>query len=212
MIGSICETFLPGLTVAALAGGIVSCNQNTSEEKPLPAAANLPNRHADFCRQGRDQGIEADGRTVVLSTRNPQLHAGHDDAVRVKDTNELTGLQPGDGSGSACCHRRGWIESLKWLAQPTWPSRRRETFRRVRAVERWMSRAMPDYPFTTSSAGDSSRHFKASAGLQLSSTRAVPAEFCPRMSGNFAEACKKLGSLADARRTGVCSRFRRIRT
>jgi protein SCO1 len=192
------------LTVAALAGGIVSCNQNSSEEKPPTAAASSQTGTQIFTVKGVIKELKPDGRTVVIKHEEiPNYMPAMTMPLEVKDTNELTGLQPGDGVRFRLLvtDKEGWIDQLKWLgstnlAEPP----PRETFRRVRAVEPLeVGDAMPDYPFTNKlGRAIHLADFKGQAlAFTFIYTRCPLPNFCPRMSGNFAEACKKL-SLPDA--------------
>ena len=78
---------------------------------------------------------------------------------------------------------------------------RRETFRRVREVDPLnVGDPLPDYPFTnTLGQAIHLGQFKGKAlALTFIYTRCPFPNFCPRMSANFGDACKKLAALPEA--------------
>jgi protein SCO1/2 len=96
----------------------------------------------------------------------------------------------------------GWIDQVKVLpaATPASGPPPREEVRRVRLVEPLaVGDAVPDYPFTNE-LGQALRlsQFKGKAlGLTFIFTRCPYPNFCPRMSGNFAEAARLLAGRPD---------------
>src|SRR5881628_979862 len=109
----------------------------------------------------------------------------------VKNTNELTGLQPGDNISfrMIVTDEDGWIDQVKRLGTTT-PilANAPENFRRAREVDPLkVGDALPDYHFTNEfgnavSLGD----FKGQAvAFTFVFTRCPFPTFCPRMSQNF---------------------------
>ncbi len=120
----------------------------------------------------------------------------------VKDPKAMAGLVVGDKVAFRLTVTKtdGWIDQIKVLEEggavappPTVPS-----VRRVRLVDELKEGdLLPDYPFVNE-LGRSIRlsQFKGQAlGLTFIYTRCPYPTFCPRMSNNFAEACRRLAAL-----------------
>jgi protein SCO1/2 len=125
----------------------------------------------------------------------------------VKNTNELTGLLPGDSVSfrMVVMEDQGWIEQIKKTGQaappvtatPAVPGQP-ETFRRVREVDPLnVGDLIPDYKFTneTGQAVNLSDFRGKAVAFTFIFTRCPFPNFCPRMSSNFEEAMKKLKAM-----------------
>jgi protein SCO1/2 len=122
----------------------------------------------------------------------------------VKDPRELAGLQPGDEVSfrMIVTEKDGWIDQIKKLrAAASPPSNPPDGFRRVREVDPLkVGDLMPEYHFTNElGQAVSLSDFKGKAvAFTFIFTRCPFPTFCPRMSGNFEETCKKLKATPEA--------------
>jgi protein SCO1/2 len=122
----------------------------------------------------------------------------------VKDTNELTGLQPGDDVSfrMIVTDDDGWIDQIKRLGT-TSPiiTNAPETFRVVREVEPLkVGDAMPEYHFTNQlGKAVSLSDFKGQAvAFTFIFTRCPFPDFCPRMSKSFEAIQNQLKTMPNA--------------
>jgi len=197
------------LAVAALACGVVSCSGNGTGQNAAADKSVSQTATQIFSVKGVVKELEPDGKTVRIQHEEiPGYMPAMTMPLEVKNTNELAGLKPGDAVSfrMLVTEKAGWIDQItrvgasnvNVLEPPP-----RETFRSVREVEPLnIGDPMPDYPFTnTLGQAIHLGQFKGQAlGLTFIYTRCPLPNFCPRMSGNFADACKKLAALPDAPR------------
>lgn len=115
----------------------------------------------------------------------------------VKNTNELTGLQPGDyvSFRMTVTTNDGWIDQITRLGTTKKAANAPDTFRRVREVEPLkVGDVMPEYHFTNEVGQPVNlSDFKGQAvAITFLFTRCPYPTFCPRMASNFNEVYKKL--------------------
>ena len=190
---------LTALTVASMVGGLVSCAEKSSSEKPVPEGRGSQTSTQIFSVKGVVRELKPDGRTIVIKHEEiPNYMAAMTMPFEARSTNELTGLKPGDEVSFRLLvtDKDGWIDQItKTGATNVDEPPPRETFRRVRFVDPLnIGDAMPDYPFTNE-LGQAIHlgQFKGQAlGLTFIYTRCPLPNFCPRMSINFSDACEKL--------------------
>ena len=193
------------LAMVSMIGGLVSCGEKSPGQNPAPDARNGQSSTQIFSVKGVVKELKPDGKTAVVQHEEiPNYMPAMTMPFEVKNTNELTGLRPGDEVSFRLfvTEKEGWIDRITKLgstnvAEPP-PA---ETFRRVRTVDPLnVGDPMPDYPFTNE-LGEAIHlgQFKGQAlGLTFIYTRCPFPNFCPRMSSNFADAYKKLSALPDA--------------
>jgi protein SCO1/2 len=121
----------------------------------------------------------------------------------VRDTNELRGLQAGDfvAFRLIVLSDDAWIDRLRKLSNAPAPPKTRPLYRAVRHVEPLdVGDPVPDYPLTNElGQAVAFSQFKGRAvGVTFIFTRCPLPTFCPRMSGNFAEAAATLKSMPHA--------------
>ena len=196
---------LTALTVASMVGGLVSCAEKSSGEKPVPEARGSQTSTQIFSVKGVVKELKPDGRTIVIKHEEiPNYMAAMTMPFEARITNELAGLKPGDEVSfrMLVTDQEGWIDQItKTGVTNVDEPPPRETFRRVRFVDPLnIGDAMPDYPFTNE-LGQAIHlgQFKGQAlGLTFIYTRCPLPMFCLRMSSNFADACRKLSTMPDA--------------
>jgi protein SCO1/2 len=193
------------LTVALLACAVASCTGSIDGQKTRAAGPASQTSTQIFSVKGVVSELKADGKTAVIRHEEiPNYMPAMTMPLAVKSTNELAGLQPGDAVAFRLLvtDNDSWIDQITKLgpgnaADPP----PRETFRRTRIVEPLeIGDAMPDYPFTNE-LGQAIHlaQFKGQAvAITFIYTRCPLPNFCPRMSGNFADAGKKLARMPDA--------------
>lgn len=195
------------LGAALLACALSGCGRNSAGSGSPGAGGGDSGSQAApriFAVKGVVKELKPDGRTVVI---RHEAIADYMPAMtmpfEVKQTNELAGLQPGDAVAfrMLVTDREGWIDQVTKLGSgPAEETPSRETFRRVREVDPLnVGDPMPDYAFTNELGQPIHLgQFKGQAlALSFIYTRCPFPNFCPRMSINFADACKKLTSLPD---------------
>ena len=191
------------LPAVFLAGALAGCGG----EGGAPGAGRAASQTATqiFVVKGVVQELKPGGRTVVIrheaiTNYMPAMTM----PFEVRHSNELAGIKPGDAVAfrMLVTEKEGWIDHVTRIGSgpvPETPSR--ETFRRVREVEPLnVGDPMPDYRFTNE-LGQAIHltQFKGQAlAFTFIYTRCPFPNFCIRMSGNFAEAQKKLETLPDA--------------
>jgi protein SCO1/2 len=122
----------------------------------------------------------------------------------VKDASKLDGLKPGDNVlfRMVVTGDDGWIEEVKKLDEPRTPlPEPAPSLRRVREVEALaVGDKMPNYVFTNTLGNQVSLDSYQGNALAITFifTRCPFPTYCPRLSGNFAEAQAKMAALADA--------------
>lgn len=122
----------------------------------------------------------------------------------VRDTNELTGLTPGDTVSFRLIVLKddAWIDRVRKLSNaPPVVLKTRPLYREVRNVEPLtIGDPVPDYRFTNELGQPVVfSQFKGQAlGVTFIFTRCPLPTFCPRMSGNFADVSKALKALPNA--------------
>ena len=179
---------LTALAVVSMAGGLVSCAEKSSGEKPVPEARGSQTSTQIFSVKGVVKELKPDGRTIVIKHEEiPNYMAAMTMPFEARITNELAGLKPGDEVSFRLLvtDQEGWIDQItKTGATNVVEPPPRETFRRVRFVDPLnIGDAMPDYPFTNE-LGQAIHlgQFKGQAlGLTFIYTRCpLPLEFCDR--------------------------------
>ena len=122
----------------------------------------------------------------------------------VRDTNELTGLTPGDYVSFRLIVLKddAWIDRVRKLSNaPPTALKTRPLYREVREVEPLkIGDLVPDYRFTNQLGQPVLfSQFKGQAlGVTFVFTRCPLPTFCPRMSGNFVDVSKALKALPNA--------------
>ena len=123
----------------------------------------------------------------------------------VKDTNELSGLEPGDSVAfrMIVTEKDGWIDQVRKLGGATSTNALPTTgpFRLVRDVEPLeIGDLLPEYHFTNQfSQAVSTSKFKGQAlAINFLFTRCPFPTFCPLTANNFAETQQKLASRPNA--------------
>jgi protein SCO1/2 len=202
---------ITGCWVAALTCVTSSCSRQARvSQAPSPVTNAAPEAHAPANRQvfevtGVIQELKPQEKTVVIKHEKiPGYMEAMTMPFRIRETNELGGLQPGDPVAfrMIVTPDEGWIERLTRIERaPSTELPSIQSFRRVRDVEPLkVGDRMPDYRFTNElgrviSLGD----FKGSAlALTFIFTRCPFPDFCPRMSSHFQEAYQKLLGRSDA--------------
>jgi protein SCO1 len=183
---------------------LASCGQVESAQNAVTTAPPATAMRVFFVK-GVVQELKADGKTVVIKHEEiPNYMAAMTMPFEVKDTNELTGLNAGDEISFRLLvtEKEGWVDEVNKLGVTnTDEPSRRDPLRRVRFVEPLnLGDAMPDYPFTNElGRAIHLADFKGQAlGISFIYTRCPFPNFCPRMSSNFADAYKRLNTLAGA--------------
>jgi protein SCO1/2 len=150
--------------------------------------------------KGVVEEVRPDGRTVVIAHEEiPGYMPAMTMPLRVKDTNELTGIQPRDILEFRMVVTRddGWIEGLTRIgvAPPTNQVQFQRTFRRVREVEPLaVGDTMPNYTFTNELGRVVQlADFRGQAyAFTFIFTRCPFPVYCPRMAENFQAASRLL--------------------
>ncbi len=174
---------------AALAVAAVSCARNPQI----------------YFVKGVVKELSPDGRTVVIAHEEiPGYMPAMQMPFVVKDARELAGLQTNDAVffRMVVTADDAWIDRIsKTGVAPAAPAPPNRAFRRVRMVEPLkVGDPLPDYRFTNELG--QAVHLGQFQGQALAFTfiftRCPYPLFCLRMSGNFAEAAKKLAAMPDA--------------
>ena len=185
------------LGIALVAAIATSCDRRISEPaaNAQPASTNVQT----YSVKGVVKELKPDGRTVVIKHEEiTNYMAAMTMPFEVKDPKELAGLQPGDEVTfrMLVTDTDGWIDQIKRMgATNAIPASEHQSVRRVRIVEPLkIGDPIPDYPFTNElNQPIHLGQFKGQAlALTFIFTRCPFPNFCPRMSGNFAEAYQKL--------------------
>jgi protein SCO1 len=169
---------------------------------------------ATSCNQEKTQTFSVKGVVQEVMPERKKVKIAHEEIPNymsamtmtfdVKDAGELAGLQAGDEVAfrMIVTDKDGWIDQVKRLrAAASLPSNPPDNFRRVREVDPLqVGDLVPDYRFTNElGQAVSLSDFKGKAvAFTFIFTRCPFPTFCPRMSSNFEEACKKLKAMPDA--------------
>ncbi len=192
-----------GLMVAALACALASCSGNTSGQQSSTGLS--PSSTQFFSVTGVVKELEPEARRVVIQHKEiPHYMPEMTMPFEVRDTNQLAGLQAGDQIAFRLLvtEKDGWIDQLTKLSSTnaTAGPGSYDSFRRVRFVEPLnVGDPLPDYAFTNELGRVIHlADFKGQAlAFTFIFTRCPFPNFCPRMSSNFADAYKQLGSASD---------------
>src|SRR6266480_4170351 len=99
---------LTALTVASMIGGLVSCAEKSSGEKPVPAARGSQTSTQVFSVKGVVKELKPDGRTIVIKHEEiPNYMAAMTMPFEARNTNDLAGLKPGEFVGVPRLERHG---------------------------------------------------------------------------------------------------------
>lgn len=153
--------------------------------------------------RGTVQKVESGEKIVVVSH---QAIPSYMDAMtmpfKVRSSEELKGLQAGDQISFrlSVTETESWIDHIVKFAtggvvEPATPSRPADA-----APTEAAHHPLLDYPFTNELGQAVCLHSFAGQALAITFffTRCPLPEFCPRLSKNFAEATRRLNSMADA--------------
>ncbi len=185
------------LAFAGLAAALVSCQEEPG--KSSEATPGAPTNRQVFQVKGVIQRVEPDGKMAIIKHEAiPDYMQAMTMPFDVKDTNELADLRPGDEITFrlVATPDDGWIENVRKTGAGQAPQPH-ESIRVVRDVEPLeVGDVMPDYHFTNElGQAVSLSDFKGQAlAFTFFYTRCAYPDFCPRLSNNFVEVCKKLSS------------------
>jgi protein SCO1 len=182
------------LIIAIAAGLYFGC-----QAKEQPGAQ--PNREGTgiqtFTVKGVVREVKADERTVVVAH---EAIAGYMDAMtmpfKVKEANELTGLQSGDviSFRLRVTDTESWIEQVSKTGRASRRMEEPPLQHAVTARSEQPRHPLLDYPFTNELVqAVSLRSFQGQAlGITFFFTRCPIPNYCPRLSKNFEEASRML--------------------
>ncbi|HXT10135.1 MAG TPA: SCO family protein [Candidatus Angelobacter sp.] len=145
----------------------------------------------------------ADKKVTINHGDIPGYMSGMTMPFDVKDTNELTGLQPGDVVTFRIVVEKneGWIDQIHQTGAKTNVVPETGSFRHVRDVEPLSEGdLLPEYHFTNQlGQAFSTAQFKGQVlAIEFLFTRCPFPQYCPFMANNFAVAQKKLLSMPNA--------------
>ena len=194
--------------VLAVTIWLAGCSEKTSDQSATRSAtltSTVAETNQIFPARGVIKEFRSDGKTVVIKHEAiPDYMPAMTMPMEVKDTNELTGLAPGDSISFQLVVAKtdAWVEQLKKLdvpriEEPTLPP----GIRILRDVEPLnLGDALPEYHFTNQlGRAVSTSQFKGQAlAFTFMFTRCPLPNFCPLMSANFGEAQAKLLALTNA--------------
>ncbi len=170
---------------------------------PAQTETTITNLHT-YQVKGVIKKLPANGKTVVIQHEEiPDYMSAMTMPFRVKDTNVLRGLQPGDAVSFRLCvtDDEGWIDRITRLAAATNTDRPPEPAAPATAVAALNpGDLLPDFTFTNE-LGQTLRfsQFRGSAlAFTFIFTRCPFPEFCPRMCKQFLAASQKLAAMANA--------------
>ena len=165
------------------------------------------------CREPGQKTFQVKGTVKEVMAERKKVKLEHEEipgymaamtmTFDVKEAAELANLQPGDTVSFRMIVTKndGWIDQIKKTgAASTIVSAAPDNFRRVREVEPLkIGDPMPDYRFTNElGQAISLSELKGNAvAFTFIFTRCPFPTFCPRMSGNLAEAHQKLKTMAN---------------
>jgi protein SCO1 len=187
---------------------LCGCNRTPpaqSTSQPTNVSAALPPDAKTFQVKGVvKEVLPANSQVRIEHEKIPDYMDAMTMLFDVKDTNELTGLAPGDNISfrMIVTEDDGWIDRVTRLGITT-PivANAPDTFRRAREVEPLkVGDAMPNYSFTNEFGKAVSLHdFKGKAvAFTFIFTRCPYPDYCPRMSKGFEAVQKQLKTAANA--------------
>lgn len=194
----------PGRTAAAgallllVAGSLCSCNRTAESPSPDADSANAHSTQQVFNVKGVVVSVKPREKTVEIKHEEiPNYMPGMTMPFDVKDTNELTGLAPGDPVAFrlTVTDTEGWIDRIHKLAAPTNTPAASPSVVVLKDVPRLdVGDALPEYHFTNQfGQAFSTTQFKGQAlAFTFLFTRCPYPTFCPRMAKNFEEVQEKL--------------------
>lgn len=190
---------------AALVGGCGESPTPATTAASTNATAALPPDAKIFEVKGVvKEVLPAENQVRIEHERIPDYMDAMTMLFDVKDTNELTGLAPGDNISfrMIVTDDDGWIDRITRLGITT-PvvANAPDTFRRAREVEPLkVGDAMPNYSFTNEFGNEVKlEEFKGKAvAFTFIFTRCPYPDYCPRMSKGFEAVQKLLKSSANA--------------
>ena len=201
----------------ALAFTLAACQQKpAAPAAPADPTSTPSNTKTNFYFvKGVIKELKPDGRTAIIEHEAiPNYMEAMTMPLRVKNTNELANLHPGDQIffRMVVTDFEGWIDQVSKTgkapptastsaATNTPATKPKGAFRRVRDVLPLnIGDAVPDYPLTNHlGQAISLGQFKGQAlALTFIFTRCPFPEFCPRMENNFQATAKKLIALPNA--------------
>jgi protein SCO1/2 len=170
---------------------------------PPPAASSaaaVPSAPRVFEVQGVLKEVKPDGRVAVIKhAAIPDYMPAMTMPFDVKTPSELEGLNPGDTLRFrlVVTETEGWIEAIRRVhaGVPDEPKPVVPSVRVARIVEELgVGDRLPDYQFTNQARqAVTLRQFQGQAlGFTFIYTRCPYPTFCPRMSRQFAQACRQL--------------------
>jgi protein SCO1/2 len=181
----------------------VACRPTDVSERPAGTSAVSATNRQTYEVKGVVREVMPDGKRAKIAHEEIP---GYMDAMTmlldVKDTNELSGLQPGDNIifRMVVLENDGWIENVKKLDGPRTPLPAEPPLRRAAYVEALgVGDVVPDYTFTNM-LGQVVRlsGLKGRAlGFTFIFTRCPFPTFCPRLNTSFQQAHNKLKALTD---------------
>jgi protein SCO1 len=190
------------LVLLLSAGLTVSCNRERRDA--VQPAGGSTNRQT-FEVKGVVQSVKPRQKEVEIKHEAiPGYMPAMTMPFEVKDTNELTGLEPGQAVSFRLIvtDTDGWIEQVRKLSPAATNGAPTPTpFRQVRDVQPLNSGdLLPEYHFTNQFGGAfSTADYKGRAlAITFLFTRCPYPTFCPRMAGNFEEAQRKMLAMANA--------------
>jgi len=149
-----------------------------------------------FTVKGVVRELEPDGKTIVIQH---EAVSNYMDAMtmpfEVHDTNELRGLKPGDAVSFRLIitSKEGWIEGIRRLDKPPAPASPGVRISRA-VVPLDEGDTLPDYHFTNElgEAVSLAQYRGGVLAFTFFFTSCPFPNFCPRLTGNFAEAAAQL--------------------
>ncbi len=179
-----------------------SCGERRAAPPPQ-AGSTATNLHA-YQVKGVIQKLPSDGRTVVIQHEEiPDYMSAMSMPFRVKDTNVLRGLQPGDAVAFRLLvnEDEGWIDAITRVAGATAAVQTAEPVAPANGVAALNpGDLLPDFTFTNE-LGQAIRfsQFRGSAlAFTFIFTRCPFPEFCPRMCKQFLATSQQLATMANA--------------
>ncbi len=181
----------------------LSCKRSGDAGSPLRSAAGGSTNRQVFQVKGVVQALKPREKQVEI---RHEAVPGYMPAMTmpfdVKDTNELTGLEPGQPVSFRLIvtDTEGWIDQVHKLGPPTNSLPTTGPFRLVRDVEPLeVGDLLPEYHLTNQfgQAFSTSRFRGQALAITFLFTRCPYPNFCPRMANNFEEAQQKLQTLAN---------------
>ncbi len=189
----------PSLLILALALATSSCG-----EKPSPSAATSKTNQS-FAVKGIIRELKTDGRTVVIRHEKiPDYMEAMTMPFRVRDTNELAGLNPGDEVN----FRLIVTEEASWMEHVTRTGRSipiepkpapSSTATATNEPGVFRLGNIPDFALTNEFRQPLSLQFFTGRAVAMTFffTRCPIPEYCPRLTKNFQGAIEKLKAIPD---------------